>query len=80
EQWSVYTSYSQIYTPQTNYLGTDHQSLKPMTGDTYEVGTKAELFDKKANLSLAVYYTKRENEAMLLNSETVIGNPCCYED
>jgi len=47
EQWSVYTSYSQIYTPQTNYLGTDHQSLKPMTGDTYEVGTKAELFDKK---------------------------------
>lgn len=80
EQWSVYTSYSQIYTPQTNYLGTDHQSLKPMTGDTYEVGTKAELFDKKANFSLAVYYTKRENEAMLLNSETVIGNPCCYED
>ena len=79
DQWSVYTSYSQIYTPQTNYLGSGHQSLKPMTGDTYELGTKAELFDKKANLSLAVYYTKRENEAMLLNAETVIGNPCCYE-
>lgn len=79
EQWSLYTSYSQIYTPQTNYLGSDHQSLKPMTGDTYELGTKAELFDKKANLSLALYYTKRENEAMLLNAETVIGNPCCYE-
>ncbi|TBU99607.1 TonB-dependent siderophore receptor [Pseudomonas dryadis] len=81
DQWSVYTSYSQIYTPQTTYLDSNYQSLKPITGDTYELGTKAELLNKKANLSLAVYYTKRENEAMQLYSETVAdtANPCCYE-
>lgn len=79
DQWSLYTSYSRIFTPQTNYLGPDHQSLKPMTGDTYEAGAKAELFGGRANLSFAGYYTERENEAILLTAETVTGNPCCYE-
>ncbi len=79
DQWTVYTSYSRIFSPQTNYLDTNYQSLKPMTGDTYELGTKAELFDKRLNLSLAAYYTKRENEYMLVTAQASEGNPCCYE-
>ncbi|MBV6288758.1 TonB-dependent siderophore receptor [Pseudomonas aegrilactucae] len=80
EQWSLYTSYAEIYLPQTAFLDAGFNGLKPITGQTYEFGTKGELLDGRLNLSTALYYTKRENEAVRVFAGSAPGNDanCCY--
>lgn len=80
EQWSLYTSYAEIYLPQTAFLDAGFNGLKPITGETYEFGTKGELLDGRLNLSTALYYTQRENEAVRVFSGTAPGKDanCCY--
>lgn len=80
DQWSLYTSYAEIYLPQTSFLDASFKGLKPITGNTYEFGTKGELFNGRLNLSSALYYTKRENEAVRVFSATAPGSNanCCY--
>ncbi|HDS1818590.1 TPA: TonB-dependent siderophore receptor [Pseudomonas putida] len=63
-QWSLYTSYAEIFQPQTAYKSLSSQPLDPIEGETYEFGTKGELLDGRLNLSSALYYTKRLNEAV----------------
>ncbi|MGB5957735.1 TonB-dependent siderophore receptor [Pseudomonas sp.] len=63
-QWSLYTSYAEIFQPQTAYKSASSQPLDPIEGETYEFGTKGELLDGRLNLSSALYYTKRLNEAV----------------
>lgn len=77
-QWSVYTSYAQIYKPQAEFLDSNFASLEAITGDTYELGAKGEFFGGRLNLSSALYYTQQENNAILQSSVTTGGNPCCY--
>lgn len=77
-QWSVYTSYAQIYKPQIETLGADFAPLDPIEGDTYELGTKGELLDGRLNLSAALYYTKQENNAIYVFSQDTTSNACCY--
>ena len=77
-QWSVYTSYAQIYKPQIETLGADFAPLDPIEGDTYELGTKGELLDGRLNLSAALYYTKQENNAIYVYSQASTSNACCY--
>ena len=77
-EWSLYTSYAQIYKPQTEYLDSSFAALKPITGDTYEVGTKGELLGGRLNLSTALYYTKQENNAIQVFYEDSTNNNCCY--
>lgn len=62
EQYSVYASYTEIFTPQTK---TDLTGLRlaPLEGVNYEAGIKGELFDDKVNLSLAVFRTEQDNFA-----------------
>jgi len=64
EQWSLYTSYAEIFQPQTAYKSASSQPLEPIEGETYEFGTKGELLGGRLNLSSALYYTKRMNEAV----------------
>ncbi|WP_049870502.1 TonB-dependent siderophore receptor [Pseudomonas cremoricolorata] len=64
DQWSLYTSYAEIFNPQTAYKSIDAHPLDPIEGETYEFGTKGELFAGLLNISSALYYTKRENEAV----------------
>lgn len=64
EQWSLYTSYAEIFQPQTAYKSPSGAPLDPIEGETYEIGTKGELFGGRLNLSSALYYTKRLNEAV----------------
>ncbi|MDD0977470.1 TonB-dependent siderophore receptor [Pseudomonas fontis] len=78
KNWSLYTSYAQIYKPQTNYLSFGETQLKPMEGKTYEFGVKSDFYDGRLNFSSAVYYTKRENEAVLVESADTATNNCCY--
>ena len=77
-QWSVYTSYAQIYKPQIETLGADLAPLDAITGDTYEFGTKGELLDGRLNLSAALYYTRQENNAIYVFSQDTTSNACCY--
>ncbi|MEE1926134.1 TonB-dependent siderophore receptor [Pseudomonas sp. 148P] len=77
-QWSVYTSYAQIYKPQIETLGADLAPLDAIEGDTYEFGTKGELLDGRLNLSAALYYTKQENNAIYVYSQDTTSNACCY--
>jgi len=85
DEWAAYASYSEIFKPQQNYLSTPNNSsstLEPMTGKTYETGIKGELFGGAVNTNLALYYTKREdqaveNRAYPLNS-VLFGGNCCY--
>ncbi|WP_437884566.1 TonB-dependent siderophore receptor [Pseudomonas sp. LRF_L74] len=85
-EWSAYASYSEIYKPQQNQLAgpLPGSSLEPMTGKTYETGLKGELFDGAVNATIALYYTKREHQAVqdpnypLTN--ILYGGNCCYVD
>ncbi len=66
DQWSSYVSYSEVFKPQAQkWKGpqTSPSSLEPMTGKTYETGIKGELFGGALNLSAALFYTTRENQA-----------------
>lgn len=80
DTWSLYTSYAEIYKPQTEYLDNSFAPLKAITGNTYELGTKGELFDGRLNLSSALYYVKRQNEGIRTYTASAPGsqNNCCY--
>ncbi len=62
EQYSVYASYTEIFTPQTK---TDVTGLRlaPLEGVNYEAGIKGELFDDKVNVALSVFRTEQDNFA-----------------
>ncbi|WEK30512.1 MAG: TonB-dependent siderophore receptor [Candidatus Pseudomonas phytovorans] len=78
DNWSLYTSYAEIYKPQTNYLSFGESQLKPIEGKTYEFGVKSSFYAGRLNFSSAVYYTKRENEAVLVEYADTPTNNCCY--
>lgn len=59
---SLYGSYAKIFQPQT---AQDERgsTLPPEEGSTYEVGAKAEFFDKRLNASIAHFWMKTRNTA-----------------
>ena len=61
-QWSVYGSWTQIFTPQY-VLGTDGNLIDPLEGTSTELGIKGSLMDDRLNLTAAVFKTKQENVA-----------------
>ncbi|MBC3365983.1 TonB-dependent siderophore receptor [Pseudomonas sp. SWRI154] len=66
---SVYVSYSDIFTPQTE-KDISASPLKPIIGKNYEIGIKGEYFDGTLNASLAVFRIDQENRAVSI----VTGN------
>jgi len=60
---SVYASYSDIFTPQSN-KGTSGNPIKPIVGKNYEVGIKGEYLGGALNASLAVFRVDQENRAV----------------
>ncbi len=59
---SVYVSYSDIFTPQSN-KDTSGTPVKPIVGKNYEVGIKGEYFDGALNASIALFRIDQENRA-----------------
>lgn len=85
DEWAAYASYAEIFKPQQNLLAgpaTSGSTLDPMTGKTYETGIKGELFGGAVNTSIALYYTKREDQAVqdpnYPLSQVAFGGNCCY--
>jgi iron complex outermembrane receptor protein/outer membrane receptor for ferric coprogen and ferric-rhodotorulic acid len=62
-EWSLYTSYSTVFEPQTA-RSVDGGMLKPVEGKNYEAGVKGELADGRLNVSLAVFQYLHKNRAV----------------
>lgn len=77
DQYSVYVSYSDIFTPQTE-KDTSGSPVKPIIGKNYEVGIKGEYFDGALNASLALFRVDQENRAVQLFTANC-PQATCYE-
>ncbi len=62
QQWSVYGSWTKIYSAQYN-LGTDGKLLAPLEGKSMEAGVKGSLLDNRLNLTAAAFKTEQQNVA-----------------
>lgn len=60
-EWSAYTSYTDIFLPQSSYKTASGAALDPAVGSNYEIGVKGELFDKRLNTSLALFLIRQNN-------------------
>ncbi|KMT52796.1 TonB-dependent siderophore receptor [Pseudomonas fildesensis] len=78
EHHSVYASYTDIFTPQTNRDFSD-KPLEPIVGENYEVGIKGEYFNGALNASLAVFQIDQKNRATLPDSQAGCPITTCYE-
>ena len=58
------------------YLDAAGNNLKPITGSTYEVGLKGELFNGRANTSFALYKVKQKNRRV----EDIASGASCRDD
>jgi iron complex outermembrane receptor protein len=69
---SIYVTYSESFEPQSDVSDSnatnDGQSLDPVTGKLYELGTKWELFDKQLLASAAVFEITEENSTINVGS------------
>lgn len=73
DTYSVYTSYTSIYQPQSN-KDANGATLDPVEGDSYEAGLKAAYFDGRLNASLAFFRIEQDNVA-----ESIGSNPLTNE-
>lgn len=63
DDWSAYVGYSDVFQPQTS-LTYDDSVLDPIEGNSYEVGVKASLLDKRLNVSSALFRIVQSNRAV----------------
>jgi outer membrane receptor for ferric coprogen and ferric-rhodotorulic acid len=73
EHYSVYASYTKIFKPQTAQT-LDHKFVDPAEGDSYEIGSKAEYYDGKLNLTAALFETKLDNYPAGTDISDNLGN------
>ncbi|OCR25966.1 ligand-gated channel [Pseudomonas syringae] len=65
DTYSVYASYTDIFMPQENYnRDRDNKILDPDEGQNYELGIKAEFFDKRLNASAAYFEIREDNRSV----------------
>ncbi|CAB1223068.1 FhuE receptor [Acinetobacter bouvetii] len=70
-EYTGYMSYTSIFRPQTGIEETTRQALKPVEGESYEMGVKSSWLDNQLTGSFAVFSTEQNNYP-LRNSD---GNP-----
>ncbi|WP_225920024.1 TonB-dependent siderophore receptor [Pseudomonas vanderleydeniana] len=61
KQWSLYTSWTQIFNPQYGTVGVDGKPLAPLEGKSLEAGVKGSLMDDRLTLTGAVFKTEQHN-------------------
>lgn len=62
--WSLYASYTDIFLPQSGFRDASGHILDPAIGSAHETGIKGELFDKRLNVSFALFYVKQKDVAV----------------
>lgn len=87
DEWTAYTSIAEIYKSQASSLkgpNPGSSPLDPIEGRAYELGIKGALFDGRLNTTTALYYTRREGEAVRNTryppSMAGQGASCCWLD
>jgi outer membrane receptor for ferric coprogen and ferric-rhodotorulic acid len=80
EQWSVYGSWTKIYSPQSR-VDTQGQILDPLEGTSMEAGIKGSLLDDRMNVSAAVFKTKQQNVGEIADYQNgrYLYNPVDYK-
>lgn len=79
--WSLYTSYTDIFSFQNNYATKNNEPLQPRTGNTKELGMKYTNEDRTFNFSFAFYRSLLDNPAEFVWDMTSAPNPttgCCW--
>ncbi|MCF8998615.1 TonB-dependent receptor [Acinetobacter nectaris] len=79
ENGSIYASFAtsavpvgseQLDSTTTNLISSTPNDLKPEEARTYEIGTKWNVLDNKANLTAAVFRTEKQNTRILVTDAT----------
>ncbi|MBP0600861.1 TonB-dependent siderophore receptor [Herbaspirillum sp. LeCh32-8] len=83
KQWSVYTSYTKTFQPQSSYQTVGGAALKPAVGSNVEAGIKGELDNGRLNFSAAVFSVRKANMAVvdvanLGNCPNSLASTDCY--
>jgi outer membrane receptor for ferric coprogen and ferric-rhodotorulic acid len=76
KQWSLYTSWTQIYNPQYGYVGVDGKPLDPLEGKSLEAGVKGSVLEDRLNLTAAVFKTEQSN--VMTNEYVEVGSQFRY--
>jgi len=77
EHHSVYASYTDIFTPQSE-KDLSGKVLEPIVGENYEVGIKGEYFNGALNASLAVFQVDQKNRATTAATQAGCPVLTCY--
>lgn len=67
----LYSSYTNIFVPQSSYIAPSGQQIDPMTGSNIEAGLKYAKPDGTLNASLSLYKIKLINQAQMIGNTTV---------
>lgn len=79
ENLTAYTSYSEIFTPQGNYRSEDGSTLRPLVGQSYELGIKGAWFNGRLNSSFNLFRTIQKDQAQTdYNSSCPSSDGYCY--
>ncbi len=60
---TAYASYTDIFTPQGSYKTIDGSTLKPLIGQSYELGIKGEWYDGRLNTTFNLFRTIQKDAA-----------------
>lgn len=77
QDWSWYASYTDIFQPQSIYRTVSGSTLDPAIGSSYETGLKGELFDRRLNVALALFYIKQDD---VFAEDTASSGRCLTND
>lgn len=82
DNWSVYTSYADIFQPQSTYTDESNSPIQPKTGANYELGIKGELMQGRVNTAFNLFRTVEEHRAEANYSTSCPGSSdgFCYSD
>lgn len=69
DHFSTYASWTSIFEPQNKEDGNGTQ-LKPMEGDTYEIGLKSSHFQDRLTSSLSIFRMEQDNYAERIGTRT----------
>lgn len=78
DTYSVYASYTDIFTPQTS-KDISGKVIEPIVGENYEIGIKGEYFNGALNASLALFQVDQKNRASVADDQTGCPEMTCYE-
>lgn len=77
DHWSVYTSYTDIFKPQSN-KDLSGNNLDPLEGVAYEAGVKGSFYNDQLNVSAAVFQVEQDNLAVLIPNQFAPDGSAAY--